>query len=64
MNDTTALLKIFAERYINCDDEQAMFDAKYNREAMVAAYNAILHFAESEEKMKKNPNANNDCFTL
>ena len=64
MNNITALLKCFGERYINCDDEQAMFDAKYNREEMVLTFNAILHFAESEEKMKKNPNANNDCFTL
>ena len=47
MDDIFALLKCFGERYINCSDDQAMLDAAHNREFLVSAFNAILHFVES-----------------
>lgn len=50
MNDIIALLKCFGDRYINCDNDQAVLDAMYMREDMVATFNAILHFAETKEK--------------
>ena len=46
MNDIYNLLKCFGERYINCDDEQAIFDAAHNREDLVAAFNAIVNYTE------------------
>lgn len=43
-----ALLKLFGERYIYCDTQQAVDDAKGNRTEMVAAYNAILRLSAPE----------------
>lgn len=46
MDDIYALLKLYGDRYINCSDEQALFDVTNNREEMIVAYNAIMHYAE------------------
>ena len=44
-----AILKLFGHRYIYCDTEQAVFDARTNREEMIAAYNAILMLADPDK---------------
>lgn len=41
-----ALLKCFGDRYINCDNDQAIIDASFNREDMVSTFNAILDYVE------------------
>lgn len=46
MNDVYALLKVFGNRYILCDDEQAELDNMLNRDDMVEAYIAIMHYVE------------------
>lgn len=46
MENINALLKMFGERYIFCDNEQAVYDAQMNRDDMIEAYAAILHYAE------------------
>ena len=55
MEEIHALLTCFGERYIYCDNEQAEFDFKVNRENMSMTYNAILHFAELLETENKKP---------
>ena len=42
-----SLLVLFGERYINTDDDQAVMDARLNRENLVTAFNAILDFCEA-----------------
>jgi len=44
MDKIYALLKLFGERYVFCDDDQAFLDAKENREEMAATYAAILEY--------------------
>lgn len=55
MEEIHALLTCFGERYIYCDNEQAEFDFKVNRENMSMTYSAILHFAELLETENKKP---------
>ena len=43
MKEIYSLVKLFGERYIFCDDEQAALDLD-NREELVSAFTAILHF--------------------
>lgn len=43
MKDIYSLIKLFGERYIFCDNEQALFDVA-NREELVSAFAAIMHF--------------------
>ena len=43
MNQIYSLVKLFGERYIFCDDEQALLDAA-NREELVSAYAAIMEY--------------------
>ena len=45
MKEVYYLLRCFGERYINCDNVEAQFDAEYNRENIVGAYNAIVEYA-------------------
>lgn len=45
MKEVYYLLRCFGERYINCDNQEAVFDAETNRENLVGAYNAILDYA-------------------
>lgn len=53
MNEILALTRMFGERYIHCDDKQAIFDAKNNREEIVTCFVAIMDYirmkAEEEE---------------
>ena len=43
MNDVYSLVKLFGERYIFCDQEQAESDVEpNNREEMIDAFAAIL----------------------
>ena len=45
MKDVYSLLKLFGERYVFCDDGQAMNDAlPANRKELVSAYSAIMHY--------------------
>ena len=44
-----AMLQLFGERYIHCSDEQAVFDAQYNRESMVESYAAIMDYVRMKE---------------
>ena len=37
-----SLLRLFGERYVDVDDEQALLDCKYGREELVNAYSAIM----------------------
>lgn len=41
MEQIYSLVKLFGERYIFCDDEQALFDCQ-NREELVSAFTAIM----------------------
>ena len=43
MKEIYSLIKLFGERYIFCDDEQAALDLD-NREELVSAFAAILYF--------------------
>ena len=43
MDQIYSLIKLFGERYIFCDNEQAAMDLD-NREELVSAFSAILHF--------------------
>ncbi len=54
MNHIYSLIKLFGERYIFCDNEQALLDAA-NREELVSAYAAIMNFAaaKAETNMKE-----------
>ena len=47
MEQIHALLKLFGERYIFNDLEQAKLDLDYSRDDMVAAFEAILSLTES-----------------
>lgn len=51
---TLSLLKLFGDRYIHCDDDQALADVRYNREDMVEAFNAILDYAEMKKLSAEN----------
>lgn len=43
MDQIYSLVKLFGERYIFCDDEQALTDAiSENREELVSAFAAIM----------------------
>ena len=47
MEQVYAMLKLFGERYVFCDDEQAKADAEPEcREDLIAAYVAIMDFAK------------------
>lgn len=48
MNHIYSLIKLFGERYIFCDNEQALFDAA-NREELVSAFAAIMDYAKPKE---------------
>ena len=48
MEDIQALLKLFGERYIFCDDPQAIFDAQHHREDLVQCFVSILHYAQDK----------------
>lgn len=48
MENINALLKLFGERYIFCDNEQAVYDAQMNRDDMVAAFVAIMDVVRKE----------------
>lgn len=44
MDQIYSLVKLFGERYIFCDDEQAKEDAKpENREELVMAFSAVMN---------------------
>lgn len=43
MDQVYSLIKLFGERYIFCDDTQALLDV-VDREDMVAAFAAIMEF--------------------
>ncbi len=51
MDQIYSLVKLFGERYIFCDDEQALLDCQ-NREELVSAYAAIMDYVK--EKGNKN----------
>ena len=45
MDQIYAMVKLFGERYVFCDNDQAEHDAKpENREELVAAFAAIMDF--------------------
>ena len=46
LREIKALMDCFGDRYINVTNEQAQIDAKYGRDRMVAAFNAILSAVE------------------
>lgn len=46
MEGIIALLRLYGERYINCDNAQAITDINENREEMVGAFNAIVEMFE------------------
>ncbi len=53
MEQIYSLIKLFGERYIFCDDEQAKEDAKpENREELVSAYAAIMNFAAAKANIE------------
>lgn len=37
-----SLMRLFGERYVYIDDDQALLDCKYCRENLVADYSAIM----------------------
>lgn len=49
MEQIHALLKLFGERYIFTDLDQAKFDLEQNRDDMVAAFEAILGLTDAGE---------------
>lgn len=53
MDQIYSLIKLFGERYIFCDDEQALLDV-VNREELVSAYSAIMHFMRITKDGKNN----------
>ncbi len=46
MEGIIALLRLYGERYINCDNAQAITDINEHRDEMVEAFNAILEMFE------------------
>lgn len=42
-----AMIKLFGERYVFCDDEQARLDT-INREELVSAYAAIMDYVKQK----------------
>ena len=51
MDQIYSLMKLFGERYIFCDDDQAAMDLDY-REELVSAYAAIMNFAAAKVDME------------
>ena len=51
MDQIYSLMKLFGERYIFCDDDQAAIDLD-NREELVSAYAAIMNFAAAKVDME------------
>lgn len=47
-----AMVKLFGERYVFCDDEQALLDAA-NREELVSAYAAIMDYIKAKGGERK-----------
>lgn len=47
MDQIYSLIKLFGERYIFCDNEQALLDAA-NREELVSAYAAIMDYVKKK----------------
>lgn len=52
MEQIYAMIKLFGERYIFCDDEQARLDIT-NREELVSAYAAIMDYVGVKANCKK-----------
>lgn len=46
-----AMIKLFGERYIFCDDEQAHFDVEH-REELASAYIAIMDYINTKRNEK------------
>lgn len=44
MNEVYAMLRLFGERYIFCDQEQALDDTKENRDNLVTSFSAIMEY--------------------
>ena len=53
MEELYALIQLFGDRYINVSDAQAQIDVEHNRDQMIAAYNAITHYAAVLSKTDK-----------
>ena len=51
MDQIYSLIKLFGERYIFCDDEQALLDCQ-NWEELVSAYAAIMNFAAAKANIE------------
>ena len=47
-----AMIKLFGERYIFCDDGQAHFDVEH-REELVSAYVAIMDYINTKKEREK-----------
>lgn len=48
-----ALMACFADRYINCDDDQAINDATNNREQLCSCFYAVLDCARELAEQEK-----------
>lgn len=44
MEQVYSMIKLFGERYIFCDQEQALFDATENRDDLVNSFAAIMDY--------------------
>lgn len=44
MESVYHLLNCFAERYIEVEQEEAIFDARYHREGLIGSFNAIRDY--------------------
>lgn len=53
MEQIYSLLNLFGERYIFCDDDQALLDCQ-DREELVSAFAAILYFMRITKDGKNN----------
>lgn len=44
MEQVYSMIKLFGERYVFCDNEQALFDATENRDDLVNSFSAIMDY--------------------
>lgn len=52
MEQVYSMIKLFGERYVFCDQEQALFDATENRDDLVNSFAAIMDYINMKSSKK------------
>jgi len=47
MESVYHLLNCFAERYIEVEEEEAVFDARFHRDGLIGSFNAIRDYVRT-----------------